>query len=337
MIVDFGYEVEIKSGFDPNKVIAVLENKFSEAILPDFFSDQCTSQGSKSRARFRKLAAVGVSSRPEDTILEGYSCERKQVETNSCVVVQGELTIFIEGKQQNIEDRTIKNLKDGMRNDDFVTDGIERVSFIELESRGPPKLVDGANKGIREDKDSSAVYGIVAGVTAMLLALVILVWRRNQQNDEDEDETASSPFSNDAAITFGSSDGMVEAKVQTNDIEGNESRDELENANETEHLEEDENIVNEDGKSACSVNEVASKDVEKVALEENEQIESKVAKDSLVALGKTDDDVEDIIAEEFASDASTVEIENKQTAKENVESTETVNEVAVEDTLQVFE
>jgi len=192
IVVKFGYELETSSGNVQNKIIPSLEKSFSEAILPELFSGKCSSQPDRFRHRLRKLAAVGVSSTPSDTILDNILCEEKTSEDNACNVVRGEFTIFTDGDGEGIEGRVIQKLKEGISNGNFVAvhEGIERISYVQLDAK-TNTINSGEGTNIRSDLsgDSYVLYGVITGVVVGFIALALLVWalkKRAKAGDEDE-------------------------------------------------------------------------------------------------------------------------------------------------------
>jgi len=187
IVVKFGYELETSSGDVQNEIIPSLEKGFSENILPELFSGKCSSQ--PDRFRHRKLATIGVSSKPSDTILPDVSCEVKTSEDNACAVVRGELTIYIDGDGEDIEQRVVNNLKEEMTKGSFVSvhKGIERVSYVDLETR-ENSINSGEGVNIESDlsSGSAVIYGIIAGVVVGIIGLALLAWRLKKKAKGDD-------------------------------------------------------------------------------------------------------------------------------------------------------
>jgi hypothetical protein len=197
--VKFAYELETKADAVIDEVIPLLERAFNTAILPELFSKEC------------------VSTKPDDIVLASVACAQKNEETNMCEIVQGELTVFIDRDKDEVHAQIIDILKTGMENDEFVYthDGIERVTFVILDA--------GTNSGTGTDDpptpapanepNRNAIYGIIAGLSSLLLILGVFVWRRKQK-EENNDETDAHEGS-----TAGDVGAAGEAAVDPADLE----------------------------------------------------------------------------------------------------------------------
>jgi len=190
IVIKFGYELETSSGDIQNEIIPSLEKQFGEAILPALFSGKCSSLRDRFRHRLRRLAVSGLSSEPNDTILDGVECEKKHSESNACHVVKGEFTIFTDGNEEGVEGRVLQNLQKQIEDGKFSAahKGIRRISYVQLDSK--KNLVDsGTGTKVRSDLSSGhyAIYGVIAGVVVAALALTFLVWtfkKKTQIEDE---------------------------------------------------------------------------------------------------------------------------------------------------------
>eukprot|EP00540_Astrosyne_radiata_P018453 CAMPEP_0116839938 /NCGR_PEP_ID=MMETSP0418-20121206/10053_1 /TAXON_ID=1158023 /ORGANISM="Astrosyne radiata, Strain 13vi08-1A" /LENGTH=170 /DNA_ID=CAMNT_0004470121 /DNA_START=434 /DNA_END=946 /DNA_ORIENTATION=- len=121
----------------------------------------------------------------------------QQTSGNTCVVVQGEMTLFTDGNAANEEETVLTSLQANMDNGDFndPEQGIERVSYVDLGAT--PRVVPAPESSDRggngSTRDRALVYGIVAGVAAALIGLAAFAWRRRQQDDEEDSESEAPP------------------------------------------------------------------------------------------------------------------------------------------------
>ena len=184
LVIGFGYEVENSSGDTEGELIPALEAAFSNAILPELFPESCAG-----RRRQRRLRTSAVSSNPEDIIFQDIKCAKIYAATNECVVVEGELTLFIDGPVDQEEAEILSILKTGMENGDFdnVHDGIVRVSYLEIGTIAPPVIGNPeatlAPEPASREGNNALIYGLVGGGAAVLIGLAAFVWRRTHRDD----------------------------------------------------------------------------------------------------------------------------------------------------------
>eukprot|EP00545_Synedropsis_sp_CCMP1620_P007501 CAMPEP_0119003752 /NCGR_PEP_ID=MMETSP1176-20130426/745_1 /TAXON_ID=265551 /ORGANISM="Synedropsis recta cf, Strain CCMP1620" /LENGTH=433 /DNA_ID=CAMNT_0006955377 /DNA_START=74 /DNA_END=1375 /DNA_ORIENTATION=+ len=193
VVVKFAYELETNPSIASN-VIPPLENAFSAAILPGLFSEKC-SQRNKIGVRRRRLVATGVSTRPEDIVLDSVSCGQTDAQSNNCAVVQGELTIFLlEGTSDPaVKDNIIQILRNGMTNGEFLYahPDIERVTFVDLSA--VPKSVaaseDSPTPAPSNGAGLNVLWVVIATVSGLVLVLATFLWRRKQEEEESEEDS----------------------------------------------------------------------------------------------------------------------------------------------------
>ena len=133
VVVDFEYQVEYSSVDDIDAKVAALEVQMVDYLLPQLFPDLC-------EAERRRLAdtVLGISAKPDDKIDQDAECTDLEDENNECVVVNGALTLYVdhdagdnERRLQTYVDNVLDTLEQGMEDDAFVGNGIERVSMLE--------------------------------------------------------------------------------------------------------------------------------------------------------------------------------------------------------------
>jgi MYXO-CTERM domain-containing protein len=190
-VVAYAYELETSFGNAQDDIIPALEKAISAAILPELFVNQCTDPSLNSTGK--NSSVVGVSTRPDDVILDDVQCQAQLNDTYNCYVVMGGLTLFVDGSLQDEAGRVIDTLQQDMENDSFVDSsiGIERVTLVDLEPDPNPGTGTGGDEGSQnKGRNNGLIYGIVAGVAALLLALAAFAWRRRKQDEETAESLA---------------------------------------------------------------------------------------------------------------------------------------------------
>ena len=199
IIVDFSYEVETSSGDVEIEIIPALEKAFNDQILPSLFGVEC---GVLAESVLR--SALGVSARPDDSILRDTSCAMKDVDTNDCVVVRGGLTVFIstaigrEDENVIIAD-VISALQRGMQNGDFnyVHKGMVRVTFVDIEEQNPAQgeKAKGSVRAADSPRKNGLAYGVVAGAAVCVIASVAFIYngRRKETGDTETNLSGNTP------------------------------------------------------------------------------------------------------------------------------------------------
>lgn len=202
LAIEFAYELETNTSM-PSDVLFPLENAFSAAILPSLFSEKC-SNALTPGIRRRRLAATGVSARPEDIVLDSVACGEKKSESNNCAVLQGELTVFLSEDESDevMNQAIIQILKDGMTNDEFVYahPDIERVTFVVLSAipKSSATAAEDSPTPAPNNRDGlGGLWGVIASVVGLLLLLAAFVWRRKQKEAEDEEDSEANEGSLD--------------------------------------------------------------------------------------------------------------------------------------------
>jgi hypothetical protein len=218
IVVRFTYELETNAGTTALDVIPSLERAFSDAILPELFVEECHSHHGNVVLQ-SQLAATGVSTKPDDLVLQSLACGQANDGNSTCVVVKGELTLFVDGTPDGIETQILAILKDHMKKDEFLSahDGIKRVTFVDVDSSvnagtgvelsPTPAPASGPRLDI--------LYGVLAALAALLLILAIVVWRRKHDEDADsQDEIVQGDAGSDDQMG-----GEGEPAIGSSDLE----------------------------------------------------------------------------------------------------------------------
>lgn len=204
IVVRFTYELETKAGTAAHDVLPSLEKAFSDAILPELFAEQCLSPYGNI-VQQNPLDVTGVSTKPDDIVLPSLACVQANYGNSKCVVVHGELTLFVVGTSGDAQTQIVTILKDRTKTDVFLSahDGIKRVTLVDDNS--PVNAGTGVETAPSPAPTSNPkleiLYGVLAALAVLLLILAIVVWRRKHDEDADSlNEIVPSDGSNDDEV-----------------------------------------------------------------------------------------------------------------------------------------
>jgi hypothetical protein len=204
IIVRFTYELETKAGTAAHDVLPSLEKAFSDAILPELFAEQCHSPYGNT-VQQNPLDVTGVSTKPDDIVLPSLACGQANYGNSTCVVVHGELTLFVVGTSGDAQTQIVTILKDRTKTDVFLSahDGIKRVTLVDDNSpvNAGTGVRDGTiSRSYKQSQIGNPLWSTCC-LAVLLLILAIVVWRR--KHDEDADSL------NEIVPSDGSSDDEV--------------------------------------------------------------------------------------------------------------------------------
>lgn len=195
--VSFGYELETKPVNDFvlfQEVLPPLEAAFANYLLPIFFEDDCSSKSGQNGVAGRRLQVVGISALPDDLPILDIVCSTLKDDGNDCLVMLGEISLYLDGRRLSSEDDVRKALKKGMRKGEFVEadERIVRVSYVDLavvdtSFTGGPNGNSGV--GSADGGISTVLVGlvVVAATGFILIGAMIAYRRRSRQNNSGED------------------------------------------------------------------------------------------------------------------------------------------------------
>lgn len=174
-----------------NDILPALELAINEQLLSILFPLKC---GDKENDRYRRLDLVGISSRPEEMVLEGVSCQLSLANSShECVVVEGGAKLFVDGNASDTKRQVLEAIKDGMDNDKFLYahGAIVRLTFTKINTEGI-STQDAGVLSTRSSENTTSVppyvYVAGAGAGALLVAGALVFFQRKQKEDEDEDD-----------------------------------------------------------------------------------------------------------------------------------------------------
>lgn len=192
--IEYTYEIETdpsKGGDMVDDILPALEQAINEKLLSIFFPLKC---GDKENDRYRRLDLVGISSRPEEMVLEGVSCQLSLANSShECAVVEGGFQLFVDGNASDIKRQVLDTINDGMDNDKFLYahGAIVRLTFTKISTEGiSTQDADVLSTQNSENNTSVPPYVYVAGAGAgaLLIAGALVLFQRKHKEDDDEDE-----------------------------------------------------------------------------------------------------------------------------------------------------
>lgn len=197
--VDFMYELEFVPGSDvQGSLLPSIEQANVEAVLPSFFASKCGVRRLRShRSNRRYLEAVGVSSFPNDEILDGVECDERNIvnKTNDCVVVEGKITVYVSGDVEAERATIEKVLKTTMDKKDLVSPNgaVDRITWIGLARTGRSQAAQATG-----DRMNAILFLLIIVMSALVLAVIIALvvrYKRRQRRtrrDRNIDDDAKA-------------------------------------------------------------------------------------------------------------------------------------------------
>jgi len=195
--VKYLYEMEIKSESSKltEDLIGELEDDFANAVLPAF-SDDCLPLSTRRR---RRLEAVGFSTLPADTVINGAPCQVKITnEDNTCVLVDSEFTIYTTGSisQSEIRSSALNAIQNAVSDGYFINDDIAQVTIVNY----VPDPITNENAGDANTRSAeggeplaATMYIVIAAGVLIVVGAAIVYRRRRNQSNVDADSTIMTP------------------------------------------------------------------------------------------------------------------------------------------------
>jgi hypothetical protein len=197
-ILTFGYEIERLVANDQgslNSLLPLIEHEFSNYLVPAVFPNQCNST---QRLLKRRLDIQGISSLPDDTVMDNAMCSQKVVKGSTCTLMQGEMSLYTStGELIPAEEMRIKTaLKEGMENGAFidVDPSILRLSYVDLTSNGTNPSI---NKTENNPQTSSSgnnlmIAMVVTGAGSFVIVFAAVLCRRTKKRDDTSNTKTST-------------------------------------------------------------------------------------------------------------------------------------------------
>jgi len=154
-------------------------------LKSDLFAGSCDRR----KLTVRRLAtAVGISSKPDDEVLEGVSCSSG---VDDCAVVEGALQVYYTDEIElmsntNLEEEFKTEISSNLSGIDYANEDI--ISVVAVDEPGAnPDGATGTN-GINTDDNSTNSTPIIIGATvgAVLILGAVALYRRRQSGSNDE-------------------------------------------------------------------------------------------------------------------------------------------------------
>ena len=217
-VVSYGYELETVPSTTENQLITevlpALEEAFTQFLLPVLAVEECGSRrklldvpvvslGRTGNRRLQVSTFVGISSRPDDVVVEGLACfTPNRGADNQCRLMYGELSLYFNDTTGNEvrrgrtarfldenEDLVRQALKGGMEDDEFLyaDDRIVRVTYVD----DIDTIINDINGGSDLEASNGVVVGWVVAATvagALLVGAAAYKRRRHQQEAAGDDK-----------------------------------------------------------------------------------------------------------------------------------------------------
>lgn len=184
--VAFWYELTYVPGASVEGMLESIEKGTADFLLKsDLFAGSCDRR----KLTVRRLAtAVGISSKPDDEVLEGVSCSSG---VDDCAVVEGALQVYYTDEIElmsntNLEEEFKTEISSNLSGIDYANEDI--ISVVAVDEPGAnPDGATGTN-GINTDDNSTNSTPIIIGATvgAVLILGAVALYRRRQSGSNDE-------------------------------------------------------------------------------------------------------------------------------------------------------
>jgi len=145
--VDYAYELEYNSNRNLSTIQSDLEEAINEKTIPVLMGSSSGDSGSMNNV-------VGVSSSPNDQVLQNVPCTQAPIEGNYCVLMKGTMTVYLDNDGDDasstggsdVKEAALDAIKDGMDNDEFDTanEDIVDVRYVTLPLTDPETGVFGS-------------------------------------------------------------------------------------------------------------------------------------------------------------------------------------------------
>ena len=220
--VTFGYEVEtdpvLESGPFASAVLPDLEEAMTNFLLPVLFPGTCSAPSGggdttttfRSGAGRRRLEVIGVASRPTDQVSTSVECRELLVDSNSCIFVNGQLTInYVQRPGETVESfvrLVLERLRFGMDSDALLDahPSIQRVSFIiGLDDLPFPTMAPSDQDRLVDDEDDGILWWpwVVIGGALFIACCGVMCFLRTRRPPITPPRDASRSGVGDEAMT----------------------------------------------------------------------------------------------------------------------------------------
>eukprot|EP00557_Chaetoceros_sp_GSL56_P014101 CAMPEP_0176483272 /NCGR_PEP_ID=MMETSP0200_2-20121128/3830_1 /TAXON_ID=947934 /ORGANISM="Chaetoceros sp., Strain GSL56" /LENGTH=335 /DNA_ID=CAMNT_0017879663 /DNA_START=153 /DNA_END=1160 /DNA_ORIENTATION=+ len=189
--VIYNFEMVTVSNTDVESTLSALEDDISSAVAGSGIVS-CMRR----RKLRRKLAVTGLSSSPQDKVLDEECSLVEDVGTGNCNVIEGRLTVYVDGNSDQVTSDVKSVIKNGMEDGHFASssdDIIQLVYFEADDAIQPDDSIQPPPDNNLESKTKGGVGAtpfIASGACALALIGFITGQRmlmKNKQNDETEE------------------------------------------------------------------------------------------------------------------------------------------------------
>ncbi|CAB9517224.1 expressed unknown protein [Seminavis robusta] len=198
-VVDMLYFLyELESRVDAQTVLPSLEVAFVDSLLADLFPFACQPTSVNRFLETPNNGIIGISSKPTDEITDA-ECQVEPSTKNSCVVVEGQISIYsTDGLSDEELDAIREALYDTMSAGTFADSSLGIVSVLAATGEIVDETITDETDGINESEeneivqpsggDRNAMLGIGFGLSAAAVVLIGIgasVYKRKQSAGQD--------------------------------------------------------------------------------------------------------------------------------------------------------
>ncbi|CAB9517225.1 expressed unknown protein [Seminavis robusta] len=172
---------------------ALLESQVFDSVCSNGVARGPYKQrGEGRKLRQRQMRAVGISSNPEDQILEGLTCRAFVNETDGpCLVVDGEFVIYLDVFEEL--DETMARMLETLMNDDQQLDNahpyIQKVRYVDISSdivsENNGEEIQQGQPGGNSATLSSSFYALLAAGAFIMVGTAVFYRRRRRAAEHD--------------------------------------------------------------------------------------------------------------------------------------------------------
>eukprot|EP00979_Chaetoceros_neogracilis_P003120 scaffold530_cov223-Chaetoceros_neogracile.AAC.13 len=205
VVVSFSYSLETESSInDPTNFLPDVEQTLLEKVAQSLLShciDNSDNRQLQSRSLQRRLAAIGISSDPNDEVLSS-ECVPQLDASNKCFLISGAVSVAKQSTDSSADITTSVRVitESVMAGNDLLSseyNNVRRISYVENTSRIGETIVPvGKAQGSPEigGIDIKNVFIIGSSIVAAALVLFGVGLVKRQRNLDEDEETSDTMF-----------------------------------------------------------------------------------------------------------------------------------------------
>eukprot|EP00541_Cyclophora_tenuis_P005729 CAMPEP_0116575112 /NCGR_PEP_ID=MMETSP0397-20121206/19773_1 /TAXON_ID=216820 /ORGANISM="Cyclophora tenuis, Strain ECT3854" /LENGTH=452 /DNA_ID=CAMNT_0004103961 /DNA_START=83 /DNA_END=1441 /DNA_ORIENTATION=- len=189
-IVSYSYEIETTPTTVLADVLGALENAIADSVLSAVLA-RCTPPNRRLSSR-RRLEVVGISPKPDEAPTAEACTVALESANNNCNVVEGALTLYLDGPENGEKDRALSKIQTDMNAGAFndVAPGIVKITFLDRSTnQGTGVPPEPEPRSRRNDRAGLPIWAYVLIAISLLFLIGVAVFgyrRRANQGYDDE-------------------------------------------------------------------------------------------------------------------------------------------------------